>query len=161
VLSFLPHKGGATKVLENVQKVGFEEGVEVVTTEVFRQRFGGIFRNANFGDAEELLWDPHTGWLDAAGALKGTIQAAITNGVEYVSDVASNVIIKDGVCRGIETLDGRRYKRNKVLVSTEAETARLLVESFPSELDLHAGDRFAAAAILEGKVELTESQMEM
>ena len=160
MLSFLPHKGGASRILENFRKVRFEEGAEVVKPELVRQRFDGIFQNANFGDAEELLWDPHTGWLDAAAALEGTIQAAIDNGVEYVSDGASKLIIEDGACRGVETTGGRRYKANKVLLSAGAETARLLAESFPDQPELHAGDRFVAAAILEAKVKLTESQVE-
>jgi sarcosine oxidase/L-pipecolate oxidase len=78
-----------------------------------------------------------------------------------VSDGALKLIIEDGVCRDIETMGGRRYIAAKVLISAGAETARLLVESFPNQLDLHAFYRFVPAAILEGNVKLMEGQVQM
>lgn len=61
MLFFLPHKGGAKKILENFDEVGFEKGAVVMTPAEVRQGFGGIFQMGNFGDADELLWDPHVG----------------------------------------------------------------------------------------------------
>ena len=159
MLFFLPHKGGANKVLDNFKRIGFDDGAEVVTPEQVRQQYNGIFRDANFANAEELLWDPHVGWLNAADALTGTIQAAVDNGVEYVPSGVSKLIIEEGVCHGVETADGTRHKAHKVLLSAGAETARLLADSAPHEPQLHAGGRFVAAAIIVAKVKLTDDQI--
>lgn len=159
MLFFLPQKGAANKTLENLKGLGFDDGAEIVTPEQVRQRFDGIFQNANFGEAEELLWDPHVGWLNAADALAGTIQVAIDNGVEYIPDGVSRLIIDDGVCRGVETSSGKRYEADKVLLSAGAETARLLADSAPHQPDLHAAGRFVAAAIIVAKVKLTDEQI--
>ena len=160
MLFFLPHKGGADQVIQNLREVGFEEGAKVVTPDEVRQDFDGIFKEADFGEAEALLWDPHVGWVDAAAALECTIQAAVDNGVEYIDSGISKLIIRDDICRGVETMTGDRYEAHKVLLSAGAETARLLAESAPHQPELHAGDRFVAAAILEAKVKLSAEQIE-
>lgn len=98
--------------------------------------------------------------MNAADALEGTIQAAVDKDVEYVNSQVSRLLIEDGVWQGAETENGHRYKASKVLLSAGADTARLLAESAPHQTDMHAGDRFVAAAILEAKVKLTEEQIE-
>ena len=159
MLFFLPHKGGANRILENYRRMGFDSGAEVISPAQARSRFDGVFHAGDFGDAEELLWDPHVGWASAASALAGTVQAAIDGGVEYHADGIARLIIENGLCRGVETVGGLQHRAHKVLLSAGAETARLLAESAPHDYQVHAGNRFVAAAIIEAKVKLNEEQI--
>ena len=160
MLSIRPYKGGARAILENFKRLGINQEARVVTPEDVRQRFNGIFKEANFNTVEEFLWEPNAGWAEAANALAATMQAAIDNGVKYVANDVSKLLVTAGRCHGVELVDGSKHYAQKVLLCAGADTARILAESSPGDSGLHAGPRFVAGAIIEAKVRLSPDQME-
>ncbi|KIW60737.1 hypothetical protein PV05_00931 [Exophiala xenobiotica] len=160
MLSIRPYKGGARAILENFKRLGINQEARIVTPEDVRQRFNGIFKEANFNTVEEFLWEPNAGWAEAARALAATMQAAIDNGVKYVTNGVSKLLVTAGHCHGVELVDGSKHHAQKVLLCAGADTARILAESSPDDSGLHAGPRFVAGAIIEAKVRLSPDQME-
>ena len=161
MLSIHPYKGGATEILQNFKLLGINPDATLLTPEDVRQRFNGVFKEANFGNAQELLWDPHAGWAEAAEALDATITAAVDNGVTYKASTVSKLILRDGVCEGVTSEHGQAFLADQTLLSTGADTARLLAESAPDQSGLHVGRRFVAGAITVAKVKLTAEQLEV
>lgn len=159
MLSILPYKGGASTILDNFKKLGIRSEAQTIPPEETRQRFHGVFKHADFTDIQEFLWDPAAGWVAAADALSATIQAAVDNGVEYVSSPVKKLTISDGSCSGVETEDGSCWKADKILLASGGNTAQLLAESSPHDASLHSGDRFVAAAISVAKVKLNAEQL--
>ncbi|KIW42941.1 uncharacterized protein PV06_06437 [Exophiala oligosperma] len=161
MLSIRPYKGGARAMLENFKRLGINEDAKVVTPEEVKTMFNGVFERANFNKVEEFLWEPNAGWAEAANALAAIMQAAVDNGVSYVSNAVSKLIVVEGrCCQGVELTDGSKHYASKVLLCAGADTARILAESAPQDPGLHAGPRFVAGAIIEAKVKLTSEQLE-
>lgn len=159
MLSILPYKGGANTILDNFRKLGIRSDAQTISPEETRQRFHGVFKDADFSEVQEFLWDPAAGWVDAADALSATIQAAVDNGVEYVSSPVRKLLIENGSCSGVEMEGGSCRKADKILLASGADTAQILAESAPQDLSLHAGDRFVAAAISVAKIKLNSEQL--
>jgi len=160
MLSILPYKGGASTILDNCKKLGLNPDARIITPEETREKFHGVFRDANFQGIQEFFWDPSAGWADAASALTDTIQATIDNGVNYVPSPVKKLSIQDSGCSGVELADGTKIEADKILLATGAETARLLADSAPREPALHVGPRFVAGAITVAKVKLSPAQIE-
>lgn len=160
LLSIHPYKGGAEAILKNFKRLGINPNARLLTPEDVRHMFNGRFADADLDHVQEFLWDPHTGWAEAADALKATIQAAIDAGVSYISSAISKLVVQNGSCQGVETKDGNTYLADKVLLCTGADTARILADSAPKMPDLHVGNRFVAGAILVAKVKLNSDQIQ-
>lgn len=160
MVSIMPYGGGAHQILQNLKKLGIDGGASILTRDEVRGRFGGIFKDADFGDAHELLYDSHSAWAEADKALAATIKAAIDNGVTYSAAAVSQLVLDGARCTGVVTKDGQRLEADQTLLSTGADTARLLADSAPDRPELHAGRRFVAAAITVAKVKLTPAQQE-
>lgn len=160
MLSIRPYKGGARAMLENFKRLGINKDAKVVTPEDVRTMFNGVFKHADFNKVEEFLWEPNAGWAEAANALAAIMRAAVDNGVSYVSNAVSKLIVVGQHCQGVELTDGSKHYAKKVLLCAGADTARILAESAPQDPSLHAGPRFVAGAIVEAKVKLTPEQVE-
>ena len=148
----------ASKILDNFKKLGIKHNAEVLTTHQIRERWGGLYADADYTDIEDGFWNPESGWAEAAKALEATIQAAVENGVEYVSESAVSLLRDGDVCRGVKTETGKEFTADHVILSTGAYTAKFLADSFPDELDLQAGKRIIAAGVCEAAVNLTDEQ---
>ena len=160
MLSICPYGGGVRTVINNFKLLGIKNKTEILRPEDVRRRFDGLFKDANFDHVEEFLWEPDTGWAEAAGALTATIQAAIDNRVKYIPTGISRLLVDSGCCNGVELMGGSKYHAEKILLYAGADTARLLADSAPDNSALHAGARFVAGAICVANVRSTPDQLE-
>lgn len=150
--------GKARKIFDNYNELGVDVKAELFNPEEMKTRFEGLYADGDFTDVDEILWNPSSGWAEAARALKATIEAAVEKGVHYISAPVSKVILKDGCCTGVQTEDGRTFTASKVILSTGAYTAKLLADSAPTEPEIQVGDRITACAVCEAAVNLTLEQ---
>ncbi len=148
------------KIFENYKRLGVEVGAELIKPGEARSRFQGLFADTDFSGVEDLLWTPSSGWAEAARALEATVKAAIDNGAHYVTAPVANLIIKDGACAGIQTEDGRTFTAEKIVVSTGANTAKLMADSAPKQPEVQVGDRITACSVCEAAVDLSPEQAE-
>jgi sarcosine oxidase/L-pipecolate oxidase len=160
MLSVYPsHGSDAENILKNFKELNANPNAEIISPEVMKKRFDGLYADACFDDVEHILWNPHSGWVQAVEALTATIKAAIATGVTYVSNPVSKLILDQGTCTGVEMENGQILTASRVLVCTGAGTAKLLADSAPKDQRLHVGDRFMAGGICEAVVKLTEGQV--
>ena len=148
----------ASKILENFEKLGIKHNAEVLKTQEIRERWHGLYADADYTNIQDGFWNPESGWAEAAKALEATIKAAVENGVQYVSESAASLLRDGGVCRGVKTQSGKEVTADHIILSTGAYTAKLLADSFPNEPDLLAGSRIIAAGVCEAAVHLTDEQ---
>ncbi|CAD6573946.1 MAG: hypothetical protein ASARMPREDX12_006334 [Alectoria sarmentosa] len=152
--------GRVQKIFDNYKELGVDVKAELFSPKEMKTRFGGLYTDGDFTDVDDVLWNPSSGWAEAARALKATIEAAVDNGVHYVSAPVAKLTLKDGCCTGIQTEDGRTFTASKVVLSTGAYTAKLLADSAPTQPELQVGDRITACAVCEAAVSLTPEQAE-
>ncbi|RDW77632.1 putative fructosyl amino acid oxidase [Coleophoma cylindrospora] len=78
----------------------------------------------------KVLWNSAAGWVDARGALTAMAQAAIRNGVEYISGDAGYVTTllfdNDKNCIGVQTADGKKYMADEIIIAAGASAGSLL-----------------------------------
>lgn len=150
--------GKVQKDFDNYKELGVDVKAELLNPEDMKTRFEGLYADGDFTNVDDILWNPSSGWAEAARALKATIEAAIENGVHYVSAPVAKLTLKDGCCTGIWTEDGRTFSASKVILSTGAYTAKLLADSAPTLPGLQVGERITACAVCEAAVNLTPEQ---
>ena len=147
------------KIFQNYKDLGVDVGAELIDPEEVKTRFQGIYADADLTGVDTLLWNPSCGWAEAEYALKDTVEAAIKNGVHYVTTSVARLIMKDGSCTGLRTEDGRTFSASKIILSTGAYTAKLLADSAPTQPDLQVGERIIAAGVCEAAVHLSVEQV--
>lgn len=151
--------GNVQKIFDNYKELGVDVKAELFSPKEMKTRFEGLYADGDFANVDDILWNPSSGWAEAARALKATIEAAVENGVHYVSAPVAKLILNDGCCTGIRTEDGRIFSASKVVLSTGAYTAKLLADSAPTQPELQVGDRITACAVCEAAVNLTPEQV--
>ena len=124
------------KTLDNYKELGVDVGAELLRPEELKTRFKGLFSETDLTDVENLLWNPSSGWAEAATALKYTLDAVTQNGVHYITADVTTLIIKDGACTGVRTEDGRTFTAKKIVLCTGAYTAKLIADSAPTQPEL-------------------------
>ena len=150
--------GKVQKEFDNYKELGVDVKAELLNPEEMKTRFEGLYADADFTNIDDILWNPSSGWAEAARALKATVEAAIENGVHYISAPVAKLTLKDGCCTGIWTEDGRAFSASKIILSTGAYTAKLLADSAPTLPELQVGERITACAVCEAAVDLTPEQ---
>ena len=150
--------GRVQKIFDNYKELGVDVKAELFGPKEMKTRFEGLYADADFTDVDDILWNPSSGWAEATKALKATTEAAVENGVHYVSAPVAKLLLQDGKCTGIRTDDGRTFSASKVILSTGAYTAKLLADSAPTQPELQVGDRITACAVCEVAVDLTPEQ---
>ena len=150
--------GRVKKIFDNYRELGVDVEAELFGPKEMETRFEGLYADADMTDVNEILWNPSSGWAEASRALKATTEAAVENGVHYISASVSKLILEDGCCTGIQTEDGRIISASKTILSTGAYTAKLLADSAPTQPELQAEDRITACAVCEAAVNLTPEQ---
>ena len=150
--------GKVQKMFDNYKELEVNVKVELFSPEEMKIRFEGLYSYVDHTDEDEILWNPSSGWAEAARALKATTEAAIERDVHYISAPVSKLIPNNGCCTGIQTEDGRTFTASKVILSTGAYTAKLLAESAPRKPEIQVGDRITACAVCEAAVNLTPEQ---
>ena len=147
-------------IFDNYRKLGVDVGAELNAPQDLKDKFRGIYADTKLDSVDSLLWNPSCGWAEAEYALKDTIQAAVDNGVHYISAIVDKLIFENEACTGIHTVDGRIFTAANIILSTGAYTAKLLADSSPSKPDLQAGDRITAAGVCEAYINLNADQVE-
>ncbi|GJC90757.1 L-pipecolate oxidase [Colletotrichum liriopes] len=146
----------AEQMQENYRKLGVDSGLFSFSVEEAKKQYGGIFENADFTNVKEVFVNKNSGWGEAKEALQRTIEEAVRLGVKYVeAEVAKLEFDAGGAATGVQTIKGESIQAAHVILSTGAYTAKLLADSAPERTELHAGDRFVAAAVTEGFTPLT------
>jgi sarcosine oxidase/L-pipecolate oxidase len=149
-----------SKMLENFRTCGVNPGAEMISPIDMKRRFGGVYAETTFYGHEEILWDPISGWAEAAKALKHTIEAATANGVQFISASVAKLILENGSCTGVETEDGSIYTAARTILSTGAGTAKLLADSAPKQPAVQVSGRIIAGGIPTAAVNLSTQQIE-
>lgn len=82
------------------------------------------------GDQWKIVHNPAAGWADARSALVQVAEAAMTNGVKYITGesgfVTKLVYKSNGACVGVEARDGSKYTADLVVLAAGAAAAGLL-----------------------------------
>ncbi|KAL9108761.1 MAG: hypothetical protein Q9227_006557 [Pyrenula ochraceoflavens] len=162
MITIFPSKSNiAEDMLRNFKESGEHYEAELISVERCKEMFNGFYKDANYDDVENILWNPLCGWAEASRALETTISEAIRNGVQYeVGSVARAVVDDQGVCTGALMDDGREFSASHVILSTGANTAKVLADSFPKKQELWAAKRTIAAGVVVGAVDLTSEQID-
>lgn len=144
-------------VLANHKKLGRESDITVLPVDEAKKLYSGLFADADYTDAKEVLLNKAGGFALAGDCLRAVTQRAVELGVKYVTaEVASLKFDLGGSCTGIRTVDGKTLTASKVILCTGAFTTRLLEVSAArtGKTALCAGDRIKAAGITTGLAQL-------
>ena len=154
------HVDQVDKIFYNYKELGIDVGAELYKPEELKAKFKGLYADADLTDVDNLLWNPSSGWAEAATALKYTLDEVTKNSVHYITADVAHLILKDGACTGVHTVDGRTFTANKIVLSTGAYTAKLLADSAPTQPELQVGNRITACGVCEAAVNLAAEQVE-
>ena len=152
----------AQDVINNYKKLGRAADLQAVSVEEAKKLFGGLFEDANYDGAKEVLVNKTSGWSEAGNALRAVTKWSIENGVKYVVGKAQSLEISNGTCTGVKTEDGRTLSATNVILSTGAYTAKLLEQAAQKSGNnqLRAGHRIVAGGITTGMTTLDEKSYE-
>ena len=152
-LIWVDDKGIAKTILDNYRRLGADQKVRIASAAEVKGLYGGMFANADIEDDAEILVNENSGWLDAAKCLEATRTAAVNAGVECVeADVSTLAFDSTGGCIGIRTREQKLITADRIVLAIGAQLAKLLVDSDPDRIELHAGNRLIAAAITSTKI---------
>ncbi|KAL4929898.1 NAD(P)/FAD-dependent oxidoreductase [Aspergillus undulatus] len=149
----------ARDVVGNYEKLGRKADIRAVPLDEAKRLYGGLFEQADYTDAKEVLINKTSGWGAAGDCLRAVTRAAIELGVSYKQADVQRLLFapgKEGVCVGVRTATGGEIKGDKVILATGAFTAKLLELSAAEtgRQDLVAGPRIVAGGIATGMVTL-------
>jgi sarcosine oxidase / L-pipecolate oxidase len=135
-------------ISDNYAKLGLPDQVTRYTVEDAKKIYDGLFDQAEYEGIDQVLVSTGTGWAEATKALTAVLQAATKAGAIHVNGNITSLVFNDaGDCTGVRTAAGETLTASKIILSTGAGTAKLLADSAPHWKDLHAGERFIAAAM--------------
>jgi sarcosine oxidase / L-pipecolate oxidase len=64
-------------IINNYKALTGSSPAELINPQDARERFGDIFRDAEWPKVESCIWNPSAGWGEAENALRSVIQAAV------------------------------------------------------------------------------------
>jgi sarcosine oxidase/L-pipecolate oxidase len=153
--------GFSRTVVQNYERLGAREKVRIATPEEVRTLYNGIFASAEIEEGAEILVNERSRWVEASKCLEAVIAAAANEGVRCVeADVSTLEFDSRSSCIGVRSRDGKVITADRVILATGAQTAKLLIDSFPNGAELHNSDRLVAAAICTGLVKLSAEEEE-
>ena len=150
----------AQDVINNYKKLGRQADLEAVPVEEAKKLYGGLFDEADFTEAREVLVNKTSGWGAAGDCLRAVTKRALELGVKYqVAEVVGLQTDSDGRTHGIRTADGQVLTATHTILSTGAFTSKLLEWSAQSSgiANLRAGQRIVAGGITTGMHKLDKS----
>jgi sarcosine oxidase/L-pipecolate oxidase len=149
------------RVANNYRQLGRELDFEIIPAEEMRKRYDGLFMGTDMSGVGNIFLNRQSGWADAKDALAALINEAVKAGVKNVAlDVQRLIIDKDGAVEGVEDVNGKQLKADRVILCTGAYTAKLLADTAPDKKDWHVGNRLVAAAVVEGTLQLDPQRLE-
>lgn len=150
-------------VIDHHQKLGRKDDIVALPVSEARKLYDGLFEDADYTGAKEVLVNRASGWAAAGDCLRAVTRKTLDLGVKYVTgEIASLQSNGRGTCTGIKTTRGELLTATHVILCTGAYTAKLLeLSAATSGLDnLRAGDRILAAGIATGMAQLNEKEYE-
>jgi sarcosine oxidase / L-pipecolate oxidase len=149
------------RIIQNYESLNEDTGSEIIDSAEMKTQYNGLFADTNYRGVKDIFINPTSGWAEAMRAVREVIEAAISNGVKYVEgDVKTLVFNSNGDCIGVTTTSGQVLSAERIILSTGAGTAKLLVDSAPDRKNLQVEDRITASAVVTGIVKLDEKQRE-
>ncbi len=143
----------AEQVPKNFAELGVKADVQAYPVEEARALYDGLFHHSDYTGVKEVLVNRTSGWAEAKEALQNTIETAVGLGVKYVTAEVTAVRFEDNGgqrrCCGVKTAKGEVIAGDEVILCTGAFTPKLLIDSAPDWMDLHASGRIIAAAVTE------------
>lgn len=149
----------AQEVLNNYKKLGRAADLRAVSIEEAKKMFDGLFEDANYDGAKEILVNKSSGWAEAGNVLRAVTKWCLDNGVKYITQKAESLQFDHaGACTGVNTEEGNTISSSHVILSTGAYTAKLLEQSAKQsgKPALRAGHRIVAGGITTGMTTLDE-----
>ena len=146
------------RIIENFKKLNAYYEAETFGPDKMKTRFDGIFADADYSHVNEIYWNPLSGWAEAARALEATIKVAVNNGVQYIAQSVSKILLADGRCTGVQLDNSQEIHAEHVILCTGAYTAKLIADSAPTWPELQVGRRIIAAAVCEAATDVSEAQ---
>lgn len=127
-----------------------------------RERFEGVFKDAEWSGVKQNFYNPRSGWGEADKALGNVIQNAVDNGVEYIADRVKTIVIDEltGTTKGVMTQSGRSINADHIVLCTGAYTACLIADSAPHNTRIQVDGRMVAAAAVTCYARLPEERRE-
>lgn len=153
----------ATDVIRNYEALGRKADLKAVPVQEARKMFGGLFEEADYGAAKEVLVNKTSGWAAAGDCLTAVTKWCIERGVKYVTAEVTGLKFDEvGRCIGVVTPTGRTMEAKHTILCTGAYTPKLLEYSAERSgiVDLRAGPRIVAGGITTGMVTLDEKTHE-
>ncbi|UQC75729.1 uncharacterized protein CLUP02_17237 [Colletotrichum lupini] len=151
----------AQNVIDHHKKLGRKDDIIALPISEARKLYNGLFEDADYSGAKEVLVNRASGWAAAGDCLRAVTRESIKLGVKYVTaETASLEFDRRGNCTGIKTTTGEILTAEHTILSTGAYTPKLLeLSAAKSGLsNLRAGDRILAAGITTGMAELDEEE---
>ncbi|GAD91587.1 conserved hypothetical protein [Paecilomyces variotii No. 5] len=130
----------ALRIRQNFRNGNREDVSADLTEEEVRRKWGGLLAEMDAREYGSYYWNPSAGWAAAAEAVEVMMREATELGVRYEVGEAARIVFEDGVVKGVETKDGRRYMAEKVLLATGAWTSQLM-STIEDELDIPEVER--------------------
>jgi 2-polyprenyl-6-methoxyphenol hydroxylase-like FAD-dependent oxidoreductase len=149
----------AQDVIDNYKKLGRKADLKAIPVKEARKMFGGLFEDANYDGAKEVLVNKTSGWVEAGNVLRAVTKSCLDKGVKYVAaKVESLDFDSSGRCMGVKTENGDAVSASHVILATGAYTAKLLEKAAQKSgnNNLRAGSRIVAGGIATGMTTLDE-----
>jgi sarcosine oxidase / L-pipecolate oxidase len=157
---FAEDRGMGSQVLANYRVVGAGHKAEMLTPQIARERFGGIYKDANWTDVPENFYNPNSGWGEADYALQRMTEVAIEEGVIYIEATITTLLVDSSrTCTGAKTEDGTEFAADHIVLCTGARTALILADTAPEDQDLQVNGRMVAAGAVTCYVRLNAEQL--
>lgn len=149
----------AQDVIDNYKKLGRKADLKAVPIEEARKMFEGLFEDANYDGAKEVLVNKTSGWVEAGNVLRAVTKWCLDKGVRYVTGKVDGLEFDNsGHCTGVKTENGDVVSASHVILATGAYSAKLLEQAAEKsgKKDLCAGSRIVAGGITTGMTTLDE-----
>jgi len=153
----------AQTVINHHKELGRGDDIVALPVAEARKLYDGLFDNADYTGAKEVLVNKSSGWGAAGDSLVAITKKSIELGVKYVTaGVAALEFDGRSRCTGVKTEKGDVLSATYVIVATGAFTPTLLERSAAASGNegLSAGSRILAAGITTGMAQLTPEQHE-
>ncbi|KAF9869395.1 L-pipecolate oxidase [Colletotrichum karsti] len=151
----------AQNVISHHHKLGRKDDIIALPIAEAKKLYNGLFEDADYTGAKEVLVNRASGWAAAGDALRAITRKSIELGVKYaVAETASLNFDGKGTCTGLTTATGESLTASHVILCTGAYTSKLLEFSAAKSgiPDLSAGDRILAAGITTGMAQLEDDE---
>lgn len=151
----------ALRIRKNFRESNREDVSTDMTEEEVQTKWGGILAQMDAHDYGSYYWNPSAGWADAAKAVEVIMNEATKLGVKYELGEATRILFEEDAVKGVETMDGKRYTAEKVLLATGAWTSQLM-STLEDQLNMPEAERIetqvTAAAVCVAHFHLTPEE---